>query len=59
MLAKPPVRKLAKDLGVDLRALTPSGPQGTVTRADVHAAASGRVVEPAPSVVSTGPMQPG
>ena len=39
VLAKPPVRKLAKDLGVDLRALTPSGPEGTVTRADVHAAA--------------------
>jgi 2-oxoisovalerate dehydrogenase E2 component (dihydrolipoyl transacylase) len=38
VLAKPPVRKLAKDLGVDLRAVTPSGPQGTVTRDDVHAA---------------------
>jgi 2-oxoisovalerate dehydrogenase E2 component (dihydrolipoyl transacylase) len=35
VLAKPPVRKLAKDLGVDLRTLTPSGPQGTVTREDV------------------------
>jgi len=39
-LAKPPVRKLAKDLGVDLRSLTPSGPEGTVTREDVQAAAS-------------------
>jgi 2-oxoisovalerate dehydrogenase E2 component (dihydrolipoyl transacylase) len=38
-LAKPPVRKLAKDLGVDLTTLTPSGPEGTVTRADVEAAA--------------------
>ena len=38
-LAKPPVRKLAKDLGVDLSSLTPSGPGGTVTRADVEAAA--------------------
>ena len=38
VLAKPPVRKLAKDLGVDLRTLTPSGPQGTVTREDVLAA---------------------
>ncbi|MGM0348964.1 biotin/lipoyl-containing protein, partial [Streptomyces sp. Adlamb9] len=27
-LAKPPVRKLAKDLGVDLTAVTPSGPDG-------------------------------
>jgi 2-oxoisovalerate dehydrogenase E2 component (dihydrolipoyl transacylase) len=39
VLAKPPVRKLAKDLGVDLRTLTPSGPQGTVTREDVLGAA--------------------
>jgi pyruvate dehydrogenase E2 component (dihydrolipoamide acetyltransferase) len=38
-LAKPPVRKLAKDLGVDLGSLTPSGPEGVVTRADVEAAA--------------------
>lgn len=38
-LAKPPVRKLAKDLGIDLRTVTPTGPEGTVTRADVHAAA--------------------
>jgi 2-oxoisovalerate dehydrogenase E2 component (dihydrolipoyl transacylase) len=38
VLAKPPVRKLAKDLGVDLRALTPTGPDGTVTRSDVEAA---------------------
>ena len=49
-LAKPPVRKLAKDLGIDLRSLTPSGPDGTVTREDVQAAASGgsgsRAVEP-------------
>lgn len=40
-LAKPPVRKLAKDLGVDITTLTPSGPNGTVSREDVQAAASG------------------
>jgi len=39
VLAKPPVRKLAKDLGVDLRTITPSGPGGTITREDIHAAA--------------------
>ena len=39
VLAKPPVRKLAKDLGVDLARLTGTGPQGTITRADVHDAA--------------------
>ncbi|MFD9255530.1 dihydrolipoamide acetyltransferase family protein, partial [Streptomyces bottropensis] len=37
-LAKPPVRKLAKDLGVDLATITPSGPDGVITREDVHAA---------------------
>ncbi|MGI5356350.1 dihydrolipoamide acetyltransferase family protein [Streptomyces sp. CA-252508] len=37
-LAKPPVRKLAKDLGVDLAAVTPTGPDGIITREDVHAA---------------------
>jgi 2-oxoisovalerate dehydrogenase E2 component (dihydrolipoyl transacylase) len=39
-LAKPPVRKLAKDLGVDLAALRGSGPEGTITREDVQAAAA-------------------
>ncbi|MFF4405255.1 dihydrolipoamide acetyltransferase family protein [Streptomyces sp. NPDC001404] len=38
-LAKPPVRKLAKDLGIDLATVTPTGPDGIVTREDVHAAA--------------------
>ncbi|MGW7545095.1 dihydrolipoamide acetyltransferase family protein [Streptomyces sp. NPDC054770] len=37
--AKPPVRKLAKDLGVDITTVTPTGPGATVTRADVHRAA--------------------
>src|SRR5699024_3088259 len=40
-LAKPPVRKLAKDLGVDLQSVNPTGDGGIVTRADVEAAASG------------------
>ncbi len=38
-LAKPPVRKLAKDLGVDLAALAGSGPGGVITRDDVNTAA--------------------
>jgi pyruvate dehydrogenase E2 component (dihydrolipoamide acetyltransferase) len=37
-LAKPPVRKLAKDLGVDLRSLASTG---VITREDVRRAASG------------------
>ena len=36
VLAKPPVRKLAKDLGVELAAVTASGPGGVITRADVE-----------------------
>ncbi|WKG01720.1 dihydrolipoamide acetyltransferase family protein [Mycolicibacterium sp. HK-90] len=45
--AKPPVRKLAADLHVDLDALAPgSGPEGIVTRDDVLAAAgSSEVVD--------------
>ena len=42
-LAKPPVRKLAKDLGVDLRSLATSG---VITREDVERAARGPVEKP-------------
>jgi 2-oxoisovalerate dehydrogenase E2 component (dihydrolipoyl transacylase) len=41
VLAKPPVRKLARDLGVDLVTITGTGPLGSVTRDDVHKAAEG------------------
>ncbi|SCG71717.1 Pyruvate/2-oxoglutarate dehydrogenase complex, dihydrolipoamide acyltransferase (E2) component [Micromonospora rifamycinica] len=41
MLAKPPVRKLAKDLGVDLGVLVGSGPLGSITREDVQRAVAG------------------
>lgn len=50
-LAKPPVRKLARSLGVDLRTLTPSGPGGVVTRDDVHAAT---VTAPVPVAAAAG-----
>ncbi len=39
-LAKPPVRKLAKDLGVELSDVAGSGEGGIITRADVEAHAS-------------------
>lgn len=45
VLAKPPVRKLARDLGVDLQQLTGTGPGGTITRADVESAAGGAPAE--------------
>ncbi|MFE8007377.1 dihydrolipoamide acetyltransferase family protein [Streptomyces sp. NPDC057418] len=54
-LAKPPVRKLAKDLGIDLATVTPTGEGGIITREDVHAAAAPVAAEvpapPAPAAV--------
>ena len=51
VLAKPPVRKLARDLGVDLTTIAGSGPQGSVTRDDVQqAAAQPAAASPAPQV---------
>jgi pyruvate dehydrogenase E2 component (dihydrolipoamide acetyltransferase) len=40
-LATPPVRKLARDLGVDIDGIQGSGPDGRVTREDVTAASQG------------------
>ncbi|MGL5406059.1 MAG: 2-oxo acid dehydrogenase subunit E2 [Propionibacteriaceae bacterium] len=36
VLAKPPVRKFAKDKGIDLAAVAGTGPDGSITRADVE-----------------------
>jgi 2-oxoisovalerate dehydrogenase E2 component (dihydrolipoyl transacylase) len=35
-LATPPVRKLAKDLGIDLATVTPTRPDGVISRADIE-----------------------
>jgi pyruvate dehydrogenase E2 component (dihydrolipoamide acetyltransferase) len=45
VLAKPPVRKLARDLGIEISEVAASGPNGTITREDVqnHASGSGEV----------------
>lgn len=51
-LAKPPVRKLAKDLGVDLTTVTPTGPDGIITREDVHAATAPEPAAPEPVAVA-------
>ncbi|WXK91810.1 dihydrolipoamide acetyltransferase family protein [Pseudarthrobacter quantipunctorum] len=42
----PPVRKLAKDLGVDLARVTGTGPQGLITREDVQHFMDSRSSEP-------------
>ena len=46
--ATPPVRRLARELGVDLAALTGTGPDGRITRDDVERAAAG----PGPSAAA-------
>jgi 2-oxoisovalerate dehydrogenase E2 component (dihydrolipoyl transacylase) len=43
VLAKPPVRKLARELGVDLGGLAGTGPAGSITRDDVQQAAEAGV----------------
>ena len=58
VLAKPPVRHLARELGVDLATVTPTGPHGEVTRADIlgaggpssPASPSSRPATPAPTI---------
>ena len=50
VLAKPPARRLAADLGVELSEVTGTGPQSAVTRSDVKAAAH----RGAPAAVDTG-----
>ncbi|HET6483752.1 MAG TPA: dihydrolipoamide acetyltransferase family protein [Actinoplanes sp.] len=56
VLAKPPVRKLARDLGVDLGTITGTGPLGSVTRDDVHQALATVAEAPAgvPAVTTAG-----
>ena len=51
-LAKPPVRALARDLGIDLGTLQPTGPHGDVTRDDVVGAATPQVTATAQVLVA-------
>lgn len=58
VMAKPPVRKYARDSGIDLRTVVGTGPGGTITRADVESAVGGVGVAapspaPAPARMST------
>ncbi|MEU7636973.1 MULTISPECIES: dihydrolipoamide acetyltransferase family protein [unclassified Streptomyces] len=57
-LAKPPVRKLAKDLGIDLATVVPTGPGGVITRDDVYAAAAPAEVAPAVAPAAPEPGVP-
>jgi len=53
--AGPAVRRLARELGVDLRALTGSGPNGRITPEDVQAAAAALSRAKPPGAASAGP----
>ena len=53
VLAKPPVRKLAKDLGVDLATVTATGPDGTITRDDVAEPRVGHAAAPEAAAAAT------
>ncbi len=56
VFAKPPVRRLAKELGIDLSTVSPSGPGGVVTREDVLQQAKAR--EPRTLATYVGDDQP-
>ncbi len=58
-LAKPPVRKLAKDLGIDLTTLTGSGANGVITRSDVERASSGAPTSPSSTSAPAQPVASG
>jgi len=54
VLAKPPVRRLAKDLGIRLAELAGTGPRGTITRDDVHRAAAATTIRSEQEVAENG-----
>jgi pyruvate dehydrogenase E2 component (dihydrolipoamide acetyltransferase) len=58
VLAKPPVRKLARDLGIEIAEVAATGPDGTVTREDVQNHASGGGAPAAPAAASTSGWTP-
>ena len=51
--AMPPVRKLAKERGIDLQSVRPSGADGLVTRADLERAGTASAPAPAERPAST------
>jgi 2-oxoisovalerate dehydrogenase E2 component (dihydrolipoyl transacylase) len=59
-LAKPPVRRLAKDLGISLAGLAGTGPGGSITRDDVQRAASDTTARSAEIIGDNGyrPVRP-
>ena len=58
IMASPRAKKLASDLGVDLSALTGTGPGGKITEQDVQAAAAGKASKPAAPLAPVAGPQP-
>ncbi len=56
-MAKPSVRALARELGVDLTRVAPTGPHGDITRDDVRRAASGTASVSASAPVAVCPVR--
>ena len=50
----PAVRKLAREFGVDLKAVKGSGPKGRIVKEDLHAYVSQRLADPSIRAVSVG-----
>jgi pyruvate dehydrogenase E2 component (dihydrolipoamide acetyltransferase) len=57
-LATPAVRRLARELGVDLRLVNGTGRGGRITAGDVRNAATGEEAEPSPEAPSPGAPTP-
>ena len=54
----PAVRKLAREFGVDLKAVKGSGPKGRIVKEDLHTYVSLRLADPSTRAVSTGSRIP-
>ncbi|UCD75393.1 MAG: 2-oxo acid dehydrogenase subunit E2 [Phycisphaerales bacterium] len=57
-LATPAVRRLARELGVDIRLVAGTGRGGRVTAGDVRAAAGDEQTEPSPPAIAAPPAAP-
>jgi len=56
--AAPATRRLARELGIDINQVPPTGPWGRVTPDDVHRFAAGEAAEAAPAVPAAPPEVP-